>query len=391
MPSKNKSLIITAFDFFPQTGGVATYAWELAESLGRQGFQVLVVARHHPGPIPKPEHFDIEYLQLPSSGLLSVPFMALKLKTIFLRYQPDKVIATLWAPGAIASLFARWLCGGHTKSLDVATVVHAMEVIDPKKGWKGWLRRRLRFLKVWTFKSCKGIFCVSQYTKNLVHQETGVSLDKITVVNNGVNLKKFMEASPLSSATELFEAHFPLLLTLARLVPHKGIDRALEALPPLIQKFPKTKYLIGGTGPDRRRLEALVDTLGIRASVEFLGYVPDEDLAELYGVADLLILLSREERPFVEGFGLVFLEAAACGTPSLGGRSGGIPDAILEEKTGWLVEPNDVPAISERLIQLASQPQDLESMGQRAKAYTEEFRSWDQVSETLSKHLFGEQ
>ena len=111
-----------------------------------------------------------------------------------------------------------------------------------------------------------------------------------------------------------------------------------------------------GEGPDRQRLEDLTARLGLQTQVCFLGRLALSDIVELYNLADLFVMLSREEPPDVEGFGLVFLEAAACGLPSVGGRSGGIPDAIEEGKSGWLVDPCNTEEIAATIIDLLKSP-----------------------------------
>ena len=94
------------------------------------------------------------------------------------------------------------------------------------------------------------------------------------------------------------------------------------------------------------------------------------------------------ELPHVEGFGLVFLEAAACGTPALGGNSGGIPDAVLDEQTGWLVDPKNPRAVPDKIQTLFQKPETIENMGLRAQQHTLNHRRWDQVSQAIAQLMF---
>ena len=211
---------------------------------------------------------------------------------------------------------------------------------------------------------------------------------KVVTVNNGVNPAIFRKMAVTPDAAAKYTAQR------RETPPHRypslsvqGVDRVLESLPAISRAVPGVKYLIVGAGPDRPRLEDLAVRLGVQNQVRFLGTLPLSEIVELYNVADLFLMLSREDPPDVEGFGLVFLEAAACGLPSVGGRSGGIPDAIEEGKSGWLVDPRDTQAIAATLIDLLSSREKL----QRASEYclaTAPQKSWEQVADKVFGEMF---
>jgi phosphatidylinositol alpha-1,6-mannosyltransferase len=141
-----------------------------------------------------------------------------------------------------------------------------------------------------------------------------------------------------------------------------------------------------GTGKDLPRLKKMADDLNINHCVSFLGVLSQQEIINLYNQADLFVLLSREEWPDVEGFGLVFLEASACGLPSLGGQSGGIPDAIDNNLSGWLVPPTDQNLIQNKLLELLSAPQKL----QQASAYGKTMvlnRTWSHTTKKIMEGL----
>ena len=379
-------ILITAFDFYPNTGGVATYAWELAESLGKQGFDVLVLAKNRKKKEKESLFFKVQYIDLPQAGLLAFPELARHICKLIWTWKPEKIISTLWMPGGVAAVIAKVAT---RKKIDIYTVVHAMEVIESDKTFKKRLRAKLSFLKFWTFRKLTKVICISQYSRQLVLKHTNCEPDKTVIVHNGVNPDKFRQFAIEESTLNRWDNTYPLLLTIGRLVPHKGIDSVLKALPRLIETHPMAQYLIGGSGPDRERLEKIVRDLDLSDHVTFLGHVDENDLAKYYSMADLFVLLSREEFPNVEGFGLVFLEAAACQTPSLGGKSGGIPDAILDQKTGWLVDPNDIDRIVNKFLEIFSHPKIVEDMGLKARDYTLQNRSWDHVGHQFIDHMFG--
>ena len=146
------------------------------------------------------------------------------------------------------------------------------------------------------------------------------------------------------------------------------------------------RYLVVGEGPDLPRLQRLAARLGLEDRVSFLGRRSVAEIVSLYNLADLFVLLTREEPPDVEGFGLVFLEAAACGLPSLGGRSGGIPEAIVEGQTGWLVDPGDPRAIAAGVIDLLGSPERLRRASEGCLRTAPE-RTWERVAERITQEM----
>ena len=376
--TSKQRILITAYDFPPQTGGVSTYSLELAQSFSQQGHEVLVLTKE--SQLKHNYSFKVIQCKLPSSGVLSIPYFYSALKTHISSFNPDFIINTLWMPGATATYLA-------LKKLKIQTpyliVVHGMEIVESSRTFKKLLRSSLFFLKKKVFSHAHRCICISQFTKNLLLKQNICSENQIQVINNGVNIEKFS----LNSSSSRQEKTYPQLLTVARLSPHKGIDQILYALPTLSESFPDIHYSIAGTGPDRTRLEKIVSDLSLHDSVSFLGKVDSIDLPNLYASSDLFVLLSRQEDLHVEGFGLVFLEAAITKTPSLGGNSGGIPDAIIEGKTGWLVDPTDQVKIVSLLTQLLHKPEELKEMGDQAYTHTIKYRSWTNVTQSFLKEM----
>jgi glycosyltransferase involved in cell wall biosynthesis len=146
------------------------------------------------------------------------------------------------------------------------------------------------------------------------------------------------------------EADERILLTVARLESdegYKGCDRLLQALPAVRRAVGRVRYLVVGGGSDIPRLRARAADLGVDQWVLFCGFVPDSELPAYYSLADVFAMPSTGE-----GFGIVFLEAMACGTPVLGGNRDGTPDALADGELGLLVDPDSVDAIADGLIRL---------------------------------------
>lgn len=209
----------------------------------------------------------------------------------------------------------------------------------------------------------------------------GAPPDRLRVLHDAVDTDRFRppagEAGRLAARRRWKIDGRRALLTVGRLVERKGIDRTIEAVARLAREDPALVYLVAGTGPDRPRLEGLARAAGVADRVRFLGFVAEEDLPALYGAADLFVMPNREipSTGEVEGLGLVFLEAAACGVPSVAGRSGGAPDAVVDGETGLVVDPNDVGAIA-AAIRLMLDPDRRARCGAAARARVERAFSW---------------
>lgn len=369
-------ILITAFDFPPQWGGVATYSWELAHSLHQLGHEVVIVTKERPG-IPATD-FEIIPISIKKNGLTSVPFLVTKFMTIIKTWKPDHIFCTLWAPGALAVYFAQKALG---KKIPYSIAVHAMEIMESNETPLKRLRSKLSFLKKQCFRNAQYCFCVSRFTKELLLNSVLIDPAKVHVVNNGVSLKNFFRMPPENGR------RYPILLTACRLMPNKGIDQVILALPHLIRTFSDLRYTVLGDGPDKERLIALAQSTGVENHVKFEGKVDQDTLIKHYQKSDLYVMLSRQEQHYVEGFGLVFLEAALCGTPSLGGNSGGIPDAIVDGVTGWLVDPNNKRKIEDKLLEILMDRQTLQKIGDQAYQHTLAHRSWQRVAEQILKQI----
>ena len=175
----------------------------------------------------------------------------------------------------------------------------------------------------------------------------------------------------------------PWLLTVARLDFHKGIDTVIRALPAIRAAFPTARYAVAGVGSRRGALEALVSELGLGDVVRLLGFVPDDDLPALYNAADLFVLVSRRYDLLVEGFGIAIADASASGLPVIASRSGGIPEAVREGETGFLVEPDDPAAVAATAIRLLGDAALRGRMGAAGRAAAERHYNWDRVTADL--------
>ena len=194
------------------------------------------------------------------------------------------------------------------------------------------------------------IWTISRYSRDRMTAANNIDADKVEILPCIVDGDRFTpgeKPSELLARYSLDDAR--VLMTVARLWSgdiYKGVDVTIRALPQILKAFPQVKYLVIGRGDDRPRLEALASELKISDRVVFAGFVPTEELAEHYRVADAYIMPSQE------GFGIVYLEAMACGKPVLSGDADGSADPLQDGLLGWQVSHRDADAVTRACIEI---------------------------------------
>ncbi|MEE9383706.1 MAG: glycosyltransferase family 4 protein [Nannocystaceae bacterium] len=361
------SLLMVAQDFPPELGGIQTYAWELARRFARSCRRFAVVAPHVAGDTAFDATCSFRIFRVgrgsdrfPWTAMWAVPRLALAhgfTTTFHAQWQS--------AIGAWRARLERYYLAAHGREL----LLRPFARVPPAQAAYDTLRSRI-------LTGAARLFPVSRYTAGLLG-EIGVNPAQIEVVSNGTDPDHFQptDASELRRALALDRE--PVLLTVGRLVRRKGIDTVLAALPAVLALVPDLQYLIVGAGEDRSRLEQLVQTLSLGKHVRFVGAVPFSDLPRYFGLCDVFVTPSRSEPPSVEGFGLVFLEANACGKPVIGTRSGGIPDAIVDGQTGLLVEPDRPAELADAMLALLTDPQRARRLGECGRARAATGYTWE--------------
>jgi phosphatidylinositol alpha-1,6-mannosyltransferase len=177
----------------------------------------------------------------------------------------------------------------------------------------------------------------------------------------------------------------PVIVCVSRLVPRKGQDVLIKALPLVQQAIPDAALLIVGGGPALSGLRAQVAALGLERDVALTGSVPWEELPAHYDAGDVFAMpcRSRYAGLEVEGLGIVFLEASATGLPVVAGRSGGSPDAVLDGETGYLVDGTSVPEVAGRLVELLQDPELARKLGDAGREWVERAWRWDLLAQRL--------
>jgi phosphatidylinositol alpha-1,6-mannosyltransferase len=175
------------------------------------------------------------------------------------------------------------------------------------------------------------------------------------------------------------------MLSVARLSRHKGVDTALKALARLSGRYPDLHYAVVGTGEELEALEEEARQLGVGDRVQFLTEVPDRDLPALYNVATVYLGVSRLMEQRVEGFGISIAEASACGVPVVAGRSGGIPEAVRDGETGFLVDAERPDGVAEAVGRLLDDGELRGRLGAAGRRAVETYYNWDRVAGDLAR------
>jgi phosphatidylinositol alpha-1,6-mannosyltransferase len=229
----------------------------------------------------------------------------------------------------------------------------------------------------------------SRFTGDLVRR-MGVCADRIVTLNPGCDVELFRPSPPdLTLKKQLLRDRVGdrVIMTVGGLVPRKGYDTVIRALPRVLRSCPDVTYLI--VTSDRRNydteLDALARAVGVRDRVVFAYDVPTAELPRVYALSDIFVMPSRADEAAcdVEGFGLVFIEANACGKPVIGGRSGGISDAVVDGKTGVLVDPGDTDGLAAAIVELLEDPELARRMGEQGRQRAIAEFDWSVVAEKL--------
>jgi len=233
-----------------------------------------------------------------------------------------------------------------------------------------------------------GILANSRHTAQLLEQ-MGVAAHKIRVAYPGVDTNRFVPTARAADIRhELLRDERLLFLTVGRLQRRKGHDVTLRALRSLVGAIPSFRYAIVGAGPEAETLRALVRELDMGSLVIFRDSISHQDLPAYYQAADIFVHPNRVDGLDFEGFGIVFLEAAASGLVTVGGRSGGVPEAIADNVTGLLVDGDDVGDVANVIKRLSLDLDLRKRLGRQARERVRQSFTWEHAADiVLRAHL----
>ncbi|MGE3773758.1 MAG: glycosyltransferase family 4 protein [Gammaproteobacteria bacterium] len=376
--SLRRYLVITEL-FLPTKGGTAVWFAEVYPRLGGKDTHIVTAAvpgatevdAVHPNAVHRVTLERVPWLK-PESLI-----MYLRLFTTSWRLTREHRFEAVHAGRALPEGLVAWAVARLAR-LPCVIYAHGEELTTWGQGAK---YKTMRF----ALRHADRVIANSDYTREVL-LGMGVDAARITLINPGVDVERFRPALPHADLRQTLglAPGQPLILSVGRLQKRKGFDHVLAALPALVERGLDAHYALIGIGEQRDELEAQARALGIAARTHFLGHVSPEDLPRWYNACDVFAMPNREVDGDTEGFGMVFLEAGACGKPCIAGRAGGTGSAVADNVTGLRVDGTSVADIINALARLLSDRTLARAMGEAAHARAVQRHSWQSVAEQTS-------
>jgi phosphatidylinositol alpha-1,6-mannosyltransferase len=371
-----RTLIVTN-DFPPRQGGIQSFVHGLA--VRQPPGSVVVYASDYPGSAPFDAAQPFPVLRHP--GRLLVPTPAARRATV--AAVQDFGCTSVWfGAAAPLGLLAPALRAAGARRIVATTHGH-------EAGWAALPGARQALRRIGA--GCDVVTYLGEYFRHRLERTLGRRAELVRLTP-GVDTETFrpdVDGSAVRARYGLTGR--PVVVCVSRLVPRKGQDTLIHALPIVRRRVRDAALLFVGAGRYREELETLAGSLDVADSVVFAGGVPHHDLPAHFAAGDVFAMPCRTRRGGldVEGLGIVFLEASASGLPVLVGDSGGAPDAVLDGETGFLVGGRDVGAVAGRLVGLLEDAGLRERMGAAGRSWVEREWRWDVLAARLHALLNG--
>lgn len=373
-----KTFLITN-DLGPRAGGIESFVLGLLERVDKNSVVILTSSQSKSKDFDKElfEKFGAIVIRDRSKILLPTPRVARKAVKIMKEYQAK----TIWfgAAAPLALLAKRLRIAGAT---NIVALTHGHEV------W--WAKIPLFHQAISKIsKDVDSLTYLGEFTKNAM-LPTIADKSKLVKIAPGIDVDHFV---PSEIDVKLIEKHKlqnrRVIVCVGRLVHRKGQDKLIEAMPQVLKEFPDAVLLLVGEGPIRSMLDKLIRHHGLEHHVIFTGRIKFEDLPKYIQLGEVFAMPSRD-RFFgleVEGLGIVYLEASACGVPVIVGKSGGAPDAVIQNQTGLIVDGTKPQEISDAICKLLADKELARQMGRQGREWVVENWRWQIWSEKFNTLL----
>ena len=374
-PADRTPVFLVTHEFFPRYGGIATFAEQIARAAADLGYEIEVWAPAAPrGTEEKPWPFRIR--RVPIKGTHGVGCQVRMMHEMIMhRRRLRYAIVYLAEPGPMLAMMLLQAVPGFRPKRLVLTF-HGSEILRfHHSPLKRWLVRRL-------IRRASRISVLTSYTYGLLCERFPEAADKTYLTPGAPRADFAPTAAPAPERRDRI-----VILTVGRLHPRKGqlfIIEALQALPAVQQE--KIEYWLVGSdskGDYEERLKEAADRSGL--VVRFFGSVPDDELTRMYSQADIFAMTSIDHRHSIEGFGLVYLEAAAHGLPVVAHAVGGVPEAVVDGVTGLLVPPADREALCAAFSRLIADGDLRRRLGEAGSEWARR-NSWARSADLLFNH-----
>jgi len=368
-------VLVYTHEFPPFLGGLATTSLKLIEGLSDHVTSLIAVV---PGYGPNQESIDdnlnCEIKRVPLLGigyLRSIPFFQQFVGFFFLLYyllvnKPDVVLfitEEAESVGGLVSNFVRFRSVVRVAGSGIVTCFHG----------SGFNKRILKYPMSTLYKKSNRVVAVSNYTKSLL-EGIGVDDEKIRVIYNGVK-SSLLESPVNKEKVKQLKKKYNInqkdkvIITIARVLPRKGQDHVIRALPDVLKKVPNLKYMVVGEGKYRQEFENLAKQLNVSNNVIFTGGVENSSIVDYLDLSDLFIMPNRAWNNKVEGLPNAIIEASARGKAVIAGNHSGSVEAVVHGETGLLVDSTDPEKIGDALIEILTDKKKLKEFGQNGKEF----------------------
>ena len=381
-PTLSPGLLLTP-DFPPQWGGIARYLYNIYAQFDMKNIQLITPECDSSVEFDNSHEYESRrYTALASpAGFRGAwqLYQTYRLASRILAVDTRKILHCGHVHSAMVAYRLKRRYG--TRYL---VWTHALEIMD------NWISPAVRAALL----NADLVLTNSEFTRAFI-LSLGVHSERIRKVCPGADFERFRpDVNPLDLRERLEIPSGRMLLTLGTVSKrhrYKGQDVVIRALPVILKAVPDLIYVIGGGGSDTPYLQNLANATGVARHVKILGPVSEADVPRLYANAEVFILNSREERTgrgtLAEGFGIVLIEASSAGKPVIGGKSGGIPDAVRDGVTGVLVDPRDQSSVAAAIIRLFASPELARTMGTQGRLWVVEQMNWNRAATEFGNAL----
>ncbi|PVX24754.1 MAG: hypothetical protein CW691_06585 [Candidatus Bathyarchaeum sp.] len=375
-------------EYFPISGGTGAYVYYLSHSLQKMGHNVHVVARDNQDSEKTVNGIKVHYIKGIGNALTRYWRFARsaskKIKEIDNQNGLDIIHANLpLVPSfAIPNNSSKALvCAVHStwKGEAIVTKKDNPKELNPNE--KSMLRFNfvLRSYEKKLMKRSDALIAVSKYTVDELTELYGIDSKKIHVIYNGVDTQRFKPRANRAELRQEFglDTKKKIVLFVGRLYHRKGLETLLQSIPPILEKERNVKFVISGTGFKQKEesLRNLAKELDIEDYVTFLGYVPDEKLPNLYATSDIFVLPA-----IYENFPFAILEAQSTALPVISTKVGGIPEFLVDNKNGFLIDPGDPQQLTQKVLALLQDTNRAKEMGELGRKLIEEKLDWNLIT-----------
>ena len=354
--SSDPRILCVTNDFGPRAGGIETFVMGLIERLPFGSVIVYTSAQEDSAPYDLKwlKEFGVEVVRDKSKILLPTPGVAYCVNALV---RERKITTVFFGAAAPLGLLSKGLRRAGVK--EIVALTHGHEV---------W------WSKVWPFtmamksisRHVNHLTYLGEFTRSAIASSvTKEAAQSMVKIAPGIDTDHFSPQDARELRNELGLTEKKVIVSVGRLVHRKGQDVLIEAMPAIIKDVPEAHILMIGEGPYRSYLENRVKALGLQERVTLIGRIQYADLPQYICAGDLFVMPSRSRLAGleVEGLGIVYLEASACGLPVIAGNSGGAPDAVLEGETGLVVDGTQKSEVAAAVVELLLDPDRSKAMG----------------------------